>query len=187
MWGNWRWAGEMWGNPFLTSEDVRKYSKSFLAINLNVRKMWGIFFSTCVEKSIWATETKKNPLGEFFRIWIFFYHVRVWCSAWPQLNFNAMPVWQKPICVLEVGWEPLRSVISLPSEVVSGSLLRLLKFLLVFKLAVRFAASSALPIGCAARVFPETSEWSWSLRAIEHLAMSSWLSGMERNFAEKLD
>ena len=43
MWGNWRWAGEMWGNPFLTSENVRKYSKSLLAINFNVRKMWGIF------------------------------------------------------------------------------------------------------------------------------------------------
>ena len=41
----------------------------------------------------------------------------------------------------ETGWE---SVISLPSEVASGSLLRLLKFLLVFKLAVRFAAGSAL-------------------------------------------
>ena len=40
-----------------------------------------------------------------------------------------------------IGWE---SVISLPSEVASGSLLRLLKFLLVFKLAVRFAAGSAL-------------------------------------------
>ena len=67
--------------PFLTSEDVRKYSKSFLAIKFQCEENVRNFFSTCVEKSIWATETKKNPLGEFFRIWIFFYHVRVWCSG----------------------------------------------------------------------------------------------------------
>ena len=45
------------------------------------------------------------------------------------------------LCVLEVGWE---SVISLPSEVVRGSLLMLSKILPVFKLAVHFASGSAL-------------------------------------------
>ena len=106
-----------------------------------------------------------------------------------KLNFNAM--WQKPIfCVPEIGWE---YVISLPSEVASGSLLRLLKFLLVFKLAVRFAAGSALVlmrrapgpvlVSSLRKVVICCGPWSRSTT----LAMSSWLSGMERNFAEKLD
>ena len=143
MWGNWRWAGEMWGNPFLTSENVRKYSKSFLAINFNVRKMWGIFHMCGID--VWKrAQTPQTPkttlwvnLSEFG-----FSSIMIVCGVQVtlKLNFNAM--WQKPICcVPEVGWE---SVISLPSEVVSGSLLRLLKFLPVYKLAVRFAAGSAL-------------------------------------------
>ena len=179
MRGNWRWAGEMWGNPFLTSEDVRKYSKSFLAINFNVRKMWGIFFPH-VWKRAFGPQKPKIILWVNFSEFGFSSIMQFVCGVQVTLNFNHA-MWQKPICVLEVGWEPLRSVISLPSEVVSGSLLRLLKFLPVFKLAVRFAASSAL---MRSACFPW--EWSWSLRAIEHLAMSSWLSGMERNFAEKL-
>ena len=154
MWGNWRWAGEMWGNPFLTSEDVRKYTKSLLAINFNVRKMWGIFFHMCGKEHL-GHRNQKESFGWIFQNLDFLLSCSCVVFRWPQLNFNAM--WQKPICVLEVGWEPLRSVISLPSEVVSGSLLRLLKFLPVFKLAVRFAASSALM-----RSASLPWEWSWS-------------------------
>ena len=99
------------------------------------------------------------------------------CGVQVTLNFIAMS--QKPICVLEEAWE---SVISLPSEVVSGSLLRLLKFLPVFKLAVRFAAGSALMRN---GVFPENGRDRCGPSS--SLAMSSWLSGMERNFAEKRD
>ena len=174
----------LWGNPFLTSEDVRKYSKSFLAINFNVRKMWGIFFPHVWKRAFGPQKPKRilwvnfSEFGFSVRV---FYHVRVWCHV-QVTSVELQCHVTETKCVLEVGWEPLRSVISLPSEVVSGSLLRLLKFLPVFKLAVRFAASSAL-----IRSASLNWEWSWSLRAIEHLAMSSWLSGMERNFAEKLD
>ena len=59
-------------------------------------------FSTCVEKSIWATETKKNPLGEFFRIWIFFYHVRVWCSGDLELQCH-VHVTETNLCAGSVG------------------------------------------------------------------------------------
>ena len=104
-------------------------------------------------------ETKNNPLGELFQNSVFSSLVIV-CGVQVTLTFNAM--WQNPIfCLLEVGWE---SVISLPSEVVSGSLFRLLKFLSVFKLAVRFAAGSAL----IRRTPCLPWERSWSLRAIEH-------------------
>ena len=121
MWANWRWAGEMWENPFLTLENVRKYSKSFLAINFNVRKMWGIFHMCW----IWATETKYNSWGEFFsEFGFFFYHDRMSCSGDLELQCHVTET--NFFCVPEVNWE---SVISLPSKVVSGSLLRLLKFL----------------------------------------------------------
>ena len=161
MWGNWRWAGEMWGNPFITSENVRKYSKSLLAINFNVRNFPHVW-NWCKEKSIWATDTKNNTLDESFRIWFFLLSWSFLVFRWPwRLNFNAM--WQKPIfCVPEIGWE---SVISLPSEVASGSLLRLLKFLLVFKLAVRFAAGSALVLmrRAPAQYLCLPCERSWSV------------------------
>ena len=86
MWGNWRWAGEMWGNPFLTSENVRKYSKSLLAINFNVRKMWGIFHMCGIDvrKRAFGPQTPKTTL----QVWVnlsefgfFFYHDRLWCSG----------------------------------------------------------------------------------------------------------
>ena len=144
MWGNWRWAGEMWGNPFLTSENVRKYSKSLLAINFNVRKMWGIFHMCGIDvrKRAFGPQTSKTTLwvnlsefGFFLLSWSFV--VFMWPWSWTSMPCDR----NQFFCVPEIGWE---SVISLPSEVASGSLLRLLKFLLVFKLAVRFAAGSAL-------------------------------------------
>ena len=90
----------------------------------------------------------------FSEFGFFFYHVRVWCSG--DLELRCMPCARNQF---EEGWE---SVISLPSEVVSGSLLRLFKFLPVFKLTARFAAGSALM-----RSVCLPWEWSWSLRAIE--------------------
>ena len=84
MWGNWRWAGEMWGNPFLTSENVRKYSKSLLAINFNVRKMWGIFHMCGIDvrKRAFGPQTPKTTLWVNLSEFGFsFYHDRLWCSG----------------------------------------------------------------------------------------------------------
>ena len=84
MWGNWRWAGEMWGNPFLTSENVRKYSKSLLAINFNVRKMWGIFHMCGIDvrKRAFGPQTSKTTLWVNIPEFGFsFYHDRLWCSG----------------------------------------------------------------------------------------------------------
>ena len=125
--------------------------------------MWG-FFPMCgfeVRKRAFGPQKPKQPFGWIFQNLVFFFHHdHVWCSGDLELQWHVKETIF--LCAWSIRWE---SVISLPSQVVSGSLLRLLKFLPVFKLAVRFAAGSAL---IRRACLPWLGERSWSLRATEH-------------------
>ena len=93
-----------------------------------------------VRKRAFGPQKPKTTLWvNFSEFWFFFNNDRVWCSGDLELQRHVTET--NFLCAGSIGWE---SVNCLPSEVVSGSLLRLLKFLPVFKLAVRFAAGSAL-------------------------------------------
>ena len=193
MWGNWRWAGEMWGNPFLTSENVRKYSKSLLAINFNVRKMWGIFHMCGIDvrKRAFGPQTPKTTLWvNLSELGFFFYHDRLWCSGDLEVELQCHVTETNFLCAgnrLGVRHQPSiwssKRLTSQAPQVPPGfqacSTLR-------SWLCTSTDAQSAGPV-LYYSVFPAKGRDLLRAMIATTLAMSSWLSGMERNFAEKLD
>ena len=164
------------GNKFQCEENVR-----------NFPHVW----NWCKEKSIWATDTKNNTLGESFRIWFFLLSWSFVVFRWPW-SWTSMPCdTEKPIFLcagnrLGVRHQPsiwsckrlTSQAPQVPPGFQAGSTLR-------SWLCTSTDAQSAGPVLVSSlrKVVICCGPWSRSTT----LAMSSWLSGMERNFAEKLD